>query len=67
MTLEVIDKNKSSLDICVCVYIYIYIFLDDSVVKNLATMQETQEMLVWSLGLEDLLEEEMATHSSNLT
>ena len=48
MTLEVIDKNKSSLDICVCVYIYIYIyiFLDDSVVKNLATMQETQEMLV---------------------
>ena len=29
-------------------------------------MQETQEMQVWSLGLEDPLEEEMATHSSIL-
>ena len=27
-------------------------------------MQETQEMQVWSLGQEDSLEEEMATHSS---
>ena len=30
-------------------------------VKNLAAMQETQ---VWSLGWEDPLEKEMATHSS---
>ena len=29
-------------------------------------MQETQEMLVWSLGWEDPLEEEMAIHSSIL-
>ena len=29
-------------------------------------MQETQETRVWSLGWEDLLEEEMATHSSIL-
>ena len=29
-------------------------------------MQETQEMQVQSLGWEDLLEEEMATHSSIL-
>ena len=29
-------------------------------------MQETQEMLVWSLGLQDPLEEEMATHPSIL-
>ena len=29
-------------------------------------MQETQEMWVGSLGQEDLLEEEMATHSSIL-
>ena len=29
-------------------------------------MQETQEMQVWSLGWEDLLEEEMATHSNIL-
>ena len=27
-------------------------------------MQETQETRVWSLGQEDPLEEEMATHSS---
>ena len=35
-------------------------------VKNLPAMQETQEMQVWSLGQEDLLEEEMATHFSIL-
>ena len=29
-------------------------------------MQEMQEKLVWSLGLEDPLEKEMATHSSIL-
>ena len=35
------------------------------VVKNpLMPMQETQETLVLSLGWEDPLEEEMATHSS---
>ena len=33
-------------------------------VKNLPTMQE---MWVHSLGLEDSLEKEMATHSSNLS
>ena len=35
-------------------------------VKNLPTMQETQETQVQSLGQEDLLEEEMATHFSIL-
>ena len=35
-------------------------------VKNLPAMQETQEMQVRFLGWEDLLEEEMATHSSIL-
>ena len=35
-------------------------------VKNLPAMQETQEMQVQSLGWEDLLEKEMATHSSIL-
>ena len=29
-------------------------------------MQETQEMWVWLLGWEDLLEKEMETHSSIL-
>ena len=37
-----------------------------SVVKNLPAMQETQEMQVQSLGSEDHLEKEMATHSSIL-
>ena len=35
-------------------------------VKNLPAMQEMQEMWVWSLGQEDLLEEGMATHFSTL-
>ena len=35
-------------------------------VKNLPAMQKTQEMWVRSLGLEDPLEEEMATHPSIL-
>ena len=35
-------------------------------VKNHLPMQETHEMLVRSLGQEDPLEEEMATHSSIL-
>ena len=35
------------------------------VVKNPLAMQDTQERL-WSLGREDSLEEEMATHSSIL-
>ena len=34
--------------------------------KNPPAMQETQEMLVQSLGREDALEEEMATQSSIL-
>ena len=29
-------------------------------------MQETQEMQIWSLGQEDLLEEDVANHSSTL-
>ena len=35
-------------------------------VKNPPTVQETQEMRVQSLGREDALEKEMATHSSIL-
>ena len=40
---------------------------DGSAVKNPPAMQETQEMLVQSLGWEDPLEEGMATHFSILT
>ena len=35
-------------------------------VKNLPAMQEIQETWAQSLGWEDLLEEEMATHASTL-
>ena len=35
-------------------------------VKNLPEIQETEEMQVQSLGREDPVEEEMATHSSIL-
>ena len=35
-------------------------------VKNSLAVQETQEMQIQSLGQEDPLEEEMATHSSIL-
>jgi len=42
----------------------IYGFLDGSVVKNLPVMQE---IWVQSLSWEDLLEKELATHSSILT
>ena len=38
-----------------------------SVVKNLPTVQETQEMWVQSLSQEDPWEEDIATHSSILT
>ena len=38
----------------------------DSVVKNLPVVQKVEEMWVQSLGQEDPLEQEMATHSSIL-
>ena len=41
-------------------------FPGGSVVKNLLAVQETQEMQVRSLGPEDPLEEDMATHSNIL-
>ena len=47
----------------VCMCIYDMTSLVDQMVKCLPTMQETR---VQSLGWEDLLEKEMATHSSIL-
>ena len=41
-------------------------FPGGSVVKNLPAMQENQETRTQSLGWEDPLEKEMATHSSML-
>ena len=41
-------------------------FPGGSVVKNMPAMQETQEKWVLSLGLENTMEEERATHSSIL-
>ena len=39
-------------------------FPGGSAAKNQSAMQDSQETLVWSLGQEDPLEEEMATHFS---
>ena len=41
-------------------------FPSGTVVKNLLAMQETRQTLVVSMGLEDALEEEIATHSNIL-
>ena len=41
-------------------------FPGGSLVKNLPAMQKLQEMQFQSLGQEDPLEEDMATHSKNL-
>ena len=41
-------------------------FLVAQLVKTLPVMQEMKEMRIRSLGREDLLEKEMATHSSIL-
>ena len=48
-------------------YVSVVGFLSGSVVKNLPTMQETQETRVQSQGQEDSLEEVMATQSSIFT
>ena len=61
------------MGVYVCIHIYIYIYIERDIdidiwvsmvaqmVKNLPTMWETG---VWSLGQEDPLDKEMATHSS---
>ena len=70
-------KSKSANNIChyiiqlFLVYfwwflIYLLGFPSGSAVKKLPAMQELQETQGWSLGQEDPLEEEMATHSSIL-
>ena len=48
-------------------YVSVVGFQSGSVVKNLPTMQETQETRIQSQGQEDSLEEGMATHSSIFT
>ena len=56
-------SNWTELNWC-----WLWGFPGGSEIKNLPAIQETmQEMLVWSLGLEDFLEEGMATHSNILT
>ena len=55
-------SNWTELNWC-----WLWGFPGGSEIKNLPAIQETiQEMLVWSLGLEDFLEEGMATHSNIL-
>ena len=45
-------------------YLEFWGFPSGTVSKNPPAMQEMQEKLVWSLGEEDPLEKEMATHSN---
>ena len=53
------------MSVCVCACVYTHAdFPSGSVVKNPSAMQEPQETWVQSLGREDSLEKEMATHSS---
>ena len=67
---RVLQRNKTN-KMCVCMYfiysryidVYIQVALTAQSVKNLPAMPETQ---VRSLGQEDPLEKEMATHSSIL-
>ena len=47
-------------------FISFFLWLSILVVKNLPAVQETQDVEFQSLVWEDLLEEDMATHSSIL-
>ena len=51
------DMSHMCVCVCVCVGVCVWICLP---------MQETQKKKVWSRGQENLLEEEMATHSNVL-
>ena len=55
-------KESENIYVCVCIHIYSGVVIAQSI-KNLPAMQETR---VRFLGQEDLLEKEMATHSSIL-
>ena len=57
-----VTMGKLVFDKC----IFMQGFPGGTVWKNLPAVQETKEAWVWSLGQEDLLEKEMATHSSIL-
>ena len=58
-------KESEYISVCECIYTHIYsgVVIAQSV-KNLLAMRETR---VQFLGREDLLEKEMASHSSILT
>ena len=58
--------NEDNIAMNLTYNIFVLGFPSGSVVKNLPAMQETQEIQIQSLGWEDPLEEEMATHSSIL-
>ena len=61
-----VDWDSHVLDLELCLTLPSLDLPGGSAIKNLPAMQELQEMQVWSLGLEDPLEEGMATHSSIL-
>ena len=49
------------------IYIFLCRYIGGTVVTNQPINAWDTETWVWSLGLEDLLQQEMATHSSNFT
>ena len=55
--------NEVGLAKCLTLSIH---FLGEAGIKNLPAKHETQEKRVWSLGQEEPLEEEMATHTNIL-
>ena len=65
--LRVVKSIHKYKQIYICIYIYVKSsFPGGSIIKNPLAVQETQETRVQSLGWEDPLEKEMATHSSIL-
>ena len=63
---SLVCKDLLHPDIIIAIECSVQGFPGDSEGKEPTTMQETEEMWVQSLGQEDLLEKEMATHSSVL-
>ena len=59
------STHTGYLYVCIRVYTYIYIY-DSQVVLVVKNPRANAKMQVWSLGLEDPLEKEIAAHSSIL-
>ena len=64
---EYLAESKGvSLCVCVCVCVAMYLYWASLVAQTVKNLPVMQEAWVQSLGQEDPLEKEMATHSSIL-